>query len=223
MASISARTLLPPGTEISTSSARTISALPRSPSLTSRPSPRRQTTASRSHSGEPPTTSSPARMRRASRLNESGAPLAASNTTTPIGQVSISASRSALARRSSRWARALVSAAAACCANSNSIASSASENPPSLPPRKKPPVAVPRWRIGVAWNALHGTGKGAQPSERVQASRSGRRSGAPSLRRWPNSLNPSGHASIAKRCSSVKPEVTKSRGAPASSTVAITP
>ena len=67
------------------------------------------------------------------------------------------------------------------------------------------------------------TGKSTQPSERFQASRSGRRSGVASPPRWPNSRSPSGHASIARRCSSVTSEVTKSRAAPASSTVAITP
>ena len=46
VASSSVRTLRPPGTESSTSSARTRSALPRSASVTSRPSPRRQVTAS---------------------------------------------------------------------------------------------------------------------------------------------------------------------------------
>ena len=83
---------------------------------------------------------SPARMRRASRLKVSGAPEAASSTTTPTGQVSTSASRFARARRSARCARALTMAAAACCANSTSVSSSAPVNPPSRPPRKNPPT-----------------------------------------------------------------------------------
>ena len=225
VASSSVRTLLPPGTEISTSSARTVSAWPRSASVTSRPSPRRHTSASRSHCRERSSSfsSSGASRRRASRLSESGAPLAASNTATPTGQVSTSASRSARARCSSRCARALASADAACCANSTSIASSASAKPPALPPRKKPPTASPRWRIGVAWNAPHGTGMGEKPSPPAQASRSGRRSGVVSARSCSNSRGPSGHVSMARCCSSSNPEVTKSRGAPASSTVAMAP
>ena len=49
----------------------------------------------------------------ASRLEDLGTPVAASKTTTPTGEVSISVSWSARARRSSRWWRALVMARAA--------------------------------------------------------------------------------------------------------------
>lgn len=135
VASSSVRTLRPSGTESSTSSARTGSALGRSASVTSRPSPRRQVTASASRSMELPGVSSPATMRFASRLKDGGAPVAASNTTTPMGEVSTSASRSARARRSSWCARACAMAAAACCANNTSTASSRSVNPPSFSPR----------------------------------------------------------------------------------------
>ena len=52
----------------------------------------------------------PTRIRRAPGLSDSDTPLAASSTSTPTGQVSTSASRSAPARYSLRWARALASA-----------------------------------------------------------------------------------------------------------------
>ena len=66
-------------------------------------------------------------------------PVAASNTKTPTGEVSIRVSRSFRARCSPRWARAFTIAAAACEANSTSTSSSASVKtaPPAFAPRKK--------------------------------------------------------------------------------------
>ena len=60
-------------------------------------------------------------MRCASRLKDFGAPVRASKTATPTGEVSISVSRSALARRSSRCLPALAMAIAAWEANSTSV------------------------------------------------------------------------------------------------------
>ena len=91
-------TLRPSGTESSSSSARTVSALRSSSSVSSRPSARRQVITCATSASERPSMCSPARMRRASRLKVSGAPEAASSTTTPTGQVSTSARRSSSAK-----------------------------------------------------------------------------------------------------------------------------
>ena len=141
----SVRTLRPSGTESTTSSERTVSgsancrASGNSASDTSRPSARRQTTISSRSSSEPPGARRLSTMRRASRLYDAAPPLPPSNTTTPTGEVSTSASRSCRARRSPRCARALPIAAAACAANSTSTSSSASVNaaPPAFSPRNR--------------------------------------------------------------------------------------
>ena len=90
-------------------------------------------------------------MRRTSRLNDSGAPVRASRTATPTGEVSTRPSRSARARCSPWWVRALAIAVAAWAANSFRTSSSSSVNssPPSLSLRKKSPTCAPRWRSGV--------------------------------------------------------------------------
>ncbi len=152
-------TLRPSGTESVISSARTVSmpaplicrAIGSSASETSRPSARRHVTTSSSSSSERSGMLRPLTMRRASRLIDTGSPVAPSKTTTPTGEMSISVSRSALARRSSRCVRALAMAVAACEANSTSTSSSASVNsrPPAFSARKKLPTCSSRWRIGV--------------------------------------------------------------------------
>ena len=142
----------PSGTESVISSARTVStvlmccAIGNSAREISRPSARRHVIVSSSSSTGCPGLLRPSTIRRASRLNDTGAPVAPSKTTTPTGKVSISVSRSALARRSSRCARALAMAVAACEANSTSTSSSASVNsrPPSFSARKKLPTCS-RW------------------------------------------------------------------------------
>ena len=67
---------------------------------TSRPSARRRDMSSSSSSVGRPAVRRPSTMRRASRLNDTSWPVRASNTTTPTGEVSTSASRSARARSS---------------------------------------------------------------------------------------------------------------------------
>jgi len=106
--------------------------------------------------------------RSASRFDDTGRPVRASMTITPTGVVSISASRSARARRSCWWARALTIAAAACEANSSSISSSASvkSGASSLPARKKFPTRTPRWRMGVPCNVLVRTSSSEKPRVR---------------------------------------------------------
>ena len=229
--SISIETLRPSGTESTISSARTVSPVPscrameNSPRPISWPSARRNVATPSSSSIGRPGMRSPSTMRRASRLNDSGSPVRASNTTTPTGEVSTSASRSARARRSSRWLRALAMAAAAWPANSASTSSSSSVNSgaPSFPARKKWPTVSPRWRIGVPWKVFAGIGSGEKPSERTSAGRSVRRAGPGRSRRWANSFGPSGQSRNRRCSSSVKPEETKSRASPVSSTVVTMP
>ena len=141
--SISVRTLRPSGRDSCTSSARIFSALLSSPRWTSRPSANRQVNIAETSATESPGISTPATMRLASRFNDSGWPVVASNTTTPTGQVSTSASRSARTRRSARCAPALAIAVAACEANSTSNSSSSSVNASSFSPRKKTPTSRP--------------------------------------------------------------------------------
>ena len=127
-------TLRPSGTRSTISSARTVS-----PSLnssgsdssareTSRPSARTQvSTLRRSSAGWSPSRSS-STTRSASRLKETGAPVRASKTATPTGEVLTSVSRSARACRSSRCVRALAMTRAAWEANITSVSSSSREN-----------------------------------------------------------------------------------------------
>ena len=171
----SSATLRPSGTETVISSARTVSALAmcwtigNSPRVSSLPSARRKATVSSSSSGEPPGTLRPSTMRRASRLNDTGLPLRPSKTTTPTGEVSTRASRSARARSSSRCVRALAMAVAACDANRTRTSSSALVNsgPPSFSPRKKVPTCTSRWRIGVHCIAFDSIGSDEKPSRRT--------------------------------------------------------
>ena len=135
-------TFRPSGTESTTSSARTVSASPitrftgKSASATSRPSENRHVSASSSCSGEEPGALSLPASRRASRLNETGWPVAASKTATPTGEVSTRASRSARARCSSQCTRALATALAACTAN-NTRRSSSSTVKACPPPSRR--------------------------------------------------------------------------------------
>ena len=101
-------TLRPSGVVSTISSARTVaaplktSASGNSPRAISRPSAKRQVMIpSRSSAGRPGMRRL-STMRLASRLSETGRPVATSNTTTPTGEVSIRASMSARARRSAR-------------------------------------------------------------------------------------------------------------------------
>ena len=113
VAFISVVTLRPSGTESTISSARIVSALPSTcangiwSSAISRPSAKRQVITCSSSIAGRPAVRSPSTMRRASRLSDTGWPVRASNTATPTGEVSTRASRSARARRSARWVRAL--------------------------------------------------------------------------------------------------------------------
>ena len=119
----SAVTLRPSGTWMTISSARTVSpvfsacARGNSRSDTSRPSARRTVTTSSSCSGGWSGIRRPSTILLASRLNDTGAPVLASKTTTPTGEVFIRVSRSALARCSSRCLRALAMTSAAWEAN----------------------------------------------------------------------------------------------------------
>ena len=148
----SAVTLRPSGTSSTISSARmvvaslSICARPNPFSAISAPSARRTLSNwSRSSTERPGMRRFPT-MRCASRLNDATRPPRASNTTTPTGEVSISASRSDRARCSSRYLRALASAAPASEANSARISSSSLVNscPPSLSARKKLPTCTSR-------------------------------------------------------------------------------
>ena len=125
-----ALTRRPSGTCISISSARTVSPEPsaaaRGYSLreTSRPSARRKVNPSSSCSGLWPGSLSPAAIRSAARLTRVGIPVPASKTTTPTGEVLTRVSRSARARCSSRWRRALAMTRAAWAANMARVSSS---------------------------------------------------------------------------------------------------
>ena len=108
VALMSVVTLGPSGTESTISSARTVSALSNDcasgsrSSAISRPSARRQVMTLSSCSADWPGAHRLLTMRLASRLSETGSPLRTSNTTTPTGEVSTSASRSERARCSAR-------------------------------------------------------------------------------------------------------------------------
>ena len=154
-------------------------------------------------------------MRRTSRLADTGRPVLASNTTTPTGEVSTRASRSARARCSARWARALAMAVAACEAKSISTSSSSPVNAgaPAFPARKKWPTVSPRWRIGVPRKVFERMRSAEKPRERTSAGRSVRRTGPGRSRRCANSRGPSGHSANWRCSASVKPDETKSRTA----------
>ena len=103
IALISVRTLRPSGTDSTTFSARTVSALANCcASDTSRPSARRQTMTSSSSSSGRTGVRRLSTIRRASRLHDTIRPLAASKTTTPTGEVSIRVSRFRPTRRPPR-------------------------------------------------------------------------------------------------------------------------
>ena len=138
MALSSTVTLLPSGARSTISSARTVSpmlsssAMGDSRSENSRPSARRKVSTSSRSSSLWSGLRRLSPILRASRLEDLGNPVWASKTTTPTGEVLISVSRSALARRSSRWRRALAMAMAAWEANIISVSSSSWLN--SWPP-----------------------------------------------------------------------------------------
>ena len=106
-------TLRPSGTAITISSARTVSLETRrrprdNPCReNSLPSARRTFIDPSRSSRVWPGSSRLPTMRRASRLCDASVPVFMSNTTTPTGEVSMSVSRPARARCSSRWLRAL--------------------------------------------------------------------------------------------------------------------
>ena len=134
MALSSAVTLRPSGTRRTISSARTVSpvfsacASGNSRSDISRPSARRTVNTSSNCSGGWSGIRKPSTILLVSRLNDTGAPVLASKTTTPTGEVSIRVSRSVLARCSSRCLRALAMTSAACDANMTSVSSSSRVN-----------------------------------------------------------------------------------------------
>ena len=90
-------------------------------------------------------------IRRASRLRDFGLPVAVSKTATPTGEVSISVSRSALTRRSSRCLRTLAMTTAAWEENMARASSSSWLNlSTSLSwPRKMTPTHWPPCLIGA--------------------------------------------------------------------------
>ena len=129
-------TLRPSGTLMTTSSARSVSPGLRvsttgnSRMETSCPSARLKVSTSMRSSGVWPGSRRLSTIRIASRLKDFGTPMAASKTTTPTGDVSMSVSRSALARRSSRCLRALAMTSAAWEANITRVSSSSLVNSP---------------------------------------------------------------------------------------------
>ena len=129
--------LRPSGTSITISSARTVSLVLRTSAMgnsrreISLPSARRTVISSRSLSVVWSGSRRPSTILLASRLKDTGAPVAMSKTATPTGDVSIRVSRSALARSSSRCLRALAMTCAACEANMTRVSSSSWVN--SLP------------------------------------------------------------------------------------------
>ena len=124
----------PSGTLRTISSARTVSpalsawAMDRSSMDISLPSARRSVRFSRNPCGDWSGFHTLPRILLVSRLKEIGAPVRAWKTATPTGEVSISASRRALACRSSRYRRALAMTSAAWEANSTSVSSSSRVN-----------------------------------------------------------------------------------------------
>ena len=133
-------TLRPLGAWRTISSARTVSpvlspwARGNSTRETSRPSARRKVSTSRSCSAEPPGAHRSLTIRLASRLTDVTPPVLASNTRTPTGVVFTRVSRSVLARRSSRWRRALAMTSAAWEANITRVSSSSGVNSSSFSP-----------------------------------------------------------------------------------------
>ena len=176
----STRTLRPSGTRSTTSSARSVSVAPSSPARgnsrreTSLPSARTQVITSSSVSGDCPGSRRLSAMRCPSRLSDFRVPDRASKTTTPTGEVSISVSRSARARRSSRWVRALAITSAAWAANMTRVCSSSRLNarPSSRSFRKMLPTRRLPWSIGEPRKGEAGaTGQGrlnpAKPRDRT--------------------------------------------------------
>ena len=133
-------TLRPSGAWSTISSARTVSPV-LSPwdrgncsKETSRPSARRKVSTSRSCSADPPGAHRPLTILLASRLTDVRAPILASKTSTPTGVVFTRVSRSARARCSSRYRRALAMTSAAWEANITRVSSSSGVNSTSLSP-----------------------------------------------------------------------------------------
>ncbi len=133
-------TLRPSGIWMTISSARTVSpvlsacARGNSSREISRPSARRKVSTPRSCSRGRPGVCRSLTILLASRFSDAKAPVAASNTRTPTGEVLIRASKSALARCSSRCLRALTTTIVAWDANITSVSSSSRVNsrPPSF-------------------------------------------------------------------------------------------
>ena len=73
----------------------------------------------------------------------------------------------------------------------------------------------------MPWKVPQGSRSGEKPSARTWAGTSAIRIGPSRSRKCSNSFGPSDHSAIARCSASVKPEVTKSTGAPASSMVAM--
>ena len=160
----SALTLRPSGTRSTISSARIVSLSPRARAMDissreiSVPSARVTVMTSRSCSGGWSGSRRPSTILLISMLKERGAPVLPSKTATPTGEVSTSVSRSALARSSSRYRRALAMTSAAWDANVTRVSSSSRLNSPpvSLSATKMWPTRLPRWRTGAASRGSEG-------------------------------------------------------------------
>ena len=165
-------------------------------SAVSCPSARRMVRLSSSSSGDWSALRRPSTMRSASRLKDVGLPVWAWKTTTPTGDVSISVSRSTLARRSSRSLRALEMTSADCEANITSISSSSALNssPGSLLAKQIWPTLAPRWRMGAASRELTGIGgrNSGSPTERTWAAKSATRNGSGTALRYSKNRSPPG-------------------------------
>ena len=229
-------TLRPSGTCSTISSARTVSPMlsardsGNSWRETSRPSPRSMVSPSRSWSSDWSGFLSSSAMRSASRLKDSGAPVLASKTATPTGEVSIRVCKSLRARCSSRCRRALATTMAAWAANMVSVSSSSwlNSSPGSILARKKLPTRSPWWSTGAARKGTTGpTSTGGWRSSRsvdlMCSSRSGSLTGWGRLLRYSNSCIPSGNCRNSSASCSVMPEKWNSCKLPESSSRVTTP
>ena len=140
VAFISTLTLRPSGTDRTISSARAVSpviivwAMGTSAKDTLRPSPRWTVSMCRSCTRGRSGILRVSKILTISRLKDTGAPVLASKTATPTGEVSIRVSRSVLARGSSWYRRALAMTRAAWEANITRVSSSSAVNSrPSSP------------------------------------------------------------------------------------------
>ena len=149
-----------------------------------------------------------------SRLYDTGAPDFASKTTTPTGQVSIRASRSDLARRSSRYLLALAMTSAAWEANITKVSSSSRVNSPPVSPfaTHMKPNRTPLLRMGATSREAMATGgsHASTPSDLKYEAGLLIRNGSGTLFRWCKNSALPGRAAIWRCSSGVRPELTNS-------------